>query len=175
MITNHQIDQVAYFPRDIVCASVSTLTFMYSKPRNNSPNPTRNFPKYTSRDHPLTRTIKAPIPTNMRANEPISISNHNNTMIHGTKVVPRFAPRRTQRAFASPIIPAPTNPRVIMVTTVLLCMIHVSITPVKILLKRVLVFFSRTLLRVFFPRDLIVSSKTIIPKRNIHSPPMSSQ
>lgn len=174
MRTNPQIESVAYSPREIDWASVSTLVFIYSRPKNNSQNPAKKRPKYANREcHPI-RTKNAPIPINIKAKDPISILNHNKAIIQGTRVVPRFAPNNTPSAFERPIIPAQTNPKVIIVTTVLLWIIHVSTSPVTILFSRVLVFFSRTLLSVFFPRDLIVSSKTIIPKRNIPSPPIKS-
>ncbi len=41
-------------------------------------------------------------------------------MIHGVRVVQTFAPITTPSAFPSPITPAPTNHKVIIVTMVLL-------------------------------------------------------
>lgn len=50
----------------------------------------------------------------------IFILNQKNEMSHGVSVVQRFAPSTTQSAFDNQITQAPTNHKVIIVTTVLL-------------------------------------------------------
>lgn len=110
-----------------------------------------------------------PIPIIGNANASISTLKPKNVTSRGVSVVPMFAPITTPSALESPITPAPTNHRVIIVTIVLLWKIHVCIIPVTILFIRVFVFFSSTFFKNPFPRCEIVSSKTNIPNRNIPS------
>lgn len=60
------------------------------------------------------------IPIIGRAKLSISTLNPKNVTSHGVNVVPILAHTTTHSAFANPITHAPTNPRVIIVTIVLL-------------------------------------------------------
>lgn len=169
--TYPQIERCAYCSNETAWAISSTLSFIYPSPRKRNQNPTRNFPIETILGDPEKIIIEsAPIPIIGSAAASMLSLNQRSEISHGVSVVPTFAPITTPSAFESPIIPAPTKPRVIIVTIVLLWKIHVCMIPVMILPTRVFVLLFKILFKVFFPISSIVCSKTIIPKRNIPIP-----
>lgn len=86
-----------------------------------------------------------------------------------------LAPMMTHTALWSQITPAQTKARMIKETTLLLCNIAVTNAQVKIDLKVFWVKFLSIFLKVFVVKFFIASSKTYIPKRNIHSHQISNQ
>lgn len=121
MRTYHRIEKCEYASNDTVFAIISTLSFIYARPKKRSQNQIRNFATFIIfSDFEKMIVAIHPIHIIGNANASISTLNQKNVTSHGVSVVPIFAPITTHKAFDKPITHAHTNQSVIIVTIVLL-------------------------------------------------------
>lgn len=108
-----------------------------------------------------------------RVNASIWTLNPRRAISHGVSVVPILAPKTIPIPCSKVKIPAPINPSIIIVTTLLLWRIAVAVIPIPILLSREFAYFCMVCLIDCQKAIWIVSSNNIIPKRKRAIPPIS--
>lgn len=162
---------VAYVVRSKLAFSVVTLSFIRSSPMKSNPNQTINLAIRSRLSFLVKMSIHPPTAISGRAIvEILKSPNPSSAASKGNIGDPIFAQKTTPTAFASEMMPAPANASTSNEVRLLLCIRVVVRAPVKIALRRLVVYFWSRCLSFFPPRKFNACSKLCIPYKSMPIP-----